>query len=61
MVTSAAIGMHDLLWAERADAGRIAEITSIARMLYPMHYTRIPVMPIRDRGLPFHIQTLFWS
>ena len=55
MVASAAIGMHDLLWAERADAGRIAEITSIARMLYPMHYTRVPVMSIRDRGLPFHI------
>jgi hypothetical protein len=46
MVASAAIGIHNFLWAERADAGRIAEIASIARMLYPMHYARIPVMSI---------------
>ena len=46
MIASAAIGVHDFLWAERADAGRIAEITSIARMLYPMHYARVAMMSI---------------
>jgi hypothetical protein len=48
MVSGAAIGVHDFLWAERADAGRIAEIAGIARMLYPMHYARVPVVSIRD-------------
>lgn len=46
MIASAAIGVHGFLWAERADAGRIAEIAGIARMLYPMHYACIPVMSI---------------
>ena len=46
MVANAAIGVHNFLWAERADAGRIAEIARVARMLYPMHYARIPVMSV---------------
>lgn len=46
MIANAAIGVHNFLWAERADAGRIAEIASVARVLYPMHYARIPVMSI---------------
>lgn len=46
MIASAAIGVHGFLWAERADACRIAEIASVARMLYPMHYARVPVMSI---------------
>ena len=46
MVASATIGVHEFLRAERADACRIAEIASIARMLYPMHYTRITMVSV---------------
>ena len=61
MVAGAAIGGHDFLWAEWADACGVAEVAGVSRMLHSMDDTRITVMAIRDRRLPFYIEALFGS
>lgn len=59
MIAASAIGVYDLLRAERADACGIAEIAGIPRVLHSMDDARIPVVSVRYRGLPFYIQALF--
>jgi hypothetical protein len=59
--TIAAVGGHDFLWAEWADACGVAEVAGVSRMLHSMNDARITVVTVRDRRFPFYIEALFWS
>lgn len=45
-IASISIVAHDPMRAQRADAGGVAQVASVARMLHAMNDARIPVMSI---------------
>lgn len=59
MIDASAIGVHDFLWAERANACGIAEIAGVPRVLHSMDDAGIAVVPVGHRRFPFYIQALF--